>query len=199
MAHGHVDPATGGCCTTVYSPGKGRRALAVSTETRTAIWYATHDAARWGRYYRTLADRYRRKERVVRSVLLASAISSVTSLVSQMPWLVQALAGLLVGMMIIIDVVHRPSERAAVLAFIHDECDHARIALDELWRDLAAIEEDEARRRFDGLHRHLAHVTSMAAVPQDEDVNKASSMAALRELDEIRDGLVRAQAETHGN
>ena len=170
--------------------------MAVSTETRTAIWYATHDAARWGRYYGTLADRYRRKERVVRSVLLASAIGSVTSLVSQMPWLVQALVGLLVGMMIIIDVVHRPSERAAVLAFIQDECDHARIALAELWRDLATVGEEEARRRFESLNRHLGHVTANVPVPDDDAVNKSSSVAALQELDSLRDGLVRARAET---
>lgn len=173
--------------------------MAVSAETRTAIWYATHDAARWGRYYGTLADRYRRREVVVRSVLLASAIGSVTALISQMPWLVQALAGLLVGMMIIVDFVYRPSERAVVLALIRDACDHARIALDELWRDLATIEEEEARRRFDGLNRHLAHVTSMASEPQDKEVNKASSLAALKELDELRDSLVRARAEAHDN
>ena len=116
-----------------------------------------------------------------------------------MPWLAQALAGLLVGMMIIVDFVFRLSERAAVLALIRDACDHARIALDEFWRDLATIEEEEARRRFDGLNRHLAHVTSMASEPQDEEVNRSSSMAALKELDEIRDGLVRARAEAHGN
>ena len=173
--------------------------MAVSTETRTAVWYATHDAARWGRYYRTLADRHRRRELWVRSILVASVMGSVTTLVSAMDPTLQAAAGGVVGMAMLADIVLRPSQTAAVLAFIADDCDHARIALDELWRDLVTLEEDEARRRFDGLNRHMAHVTSMASVPQDEDVNKSSSMAALKELDEIRDGLVRARAEAHGN
>ena len=174
--------------------------MAVSNETNTAIWNAIHDSARWGRYYRTLAGRHRRHEKWIRSVLLASVVGSITTLVAAMPALVQALVGGLVGVAVIFDIVKQPSQTATALALIGDECDHARIALDELWRDLATIGEEEARRRFDSLNRHLAHVTSMAAhVPEDQAVNKATSTAALEELDSLRDSLVRARAEAHGN
>ncbi|MCY4076629.1 MAG: hypothetical protein OXH04_14495 [Acidobacteria bacterium] len=174
--------------------------MAVSSETNTAIWNAIHDSARWGRYYRTLAGRYRRQEKWVRAVLLASVVGSITTLVAAMPALVQALVGGLVGAAVIFDIVKQPSQTAAALALIGDECDHARIALDELWRDLATIGEEEARRRFDSLNRHLAHVTSMATnVPEDQAVNKSSSVAALQELDSLRESLVRARAEAHGN
>ena len=129
--------------------------MVVNTETRTAIWNAIHDAARWGRYYGTLAGRYRRREWIVRSVLLMSALGTLTALVSAMPEIVQRLVGGAVGVAIIIDVVFHPSQTAAVLARVRDECDQDRIALDELWRDLATIGEEEARRRFESLNRHL--------------------------------------------
>ena len=173
--------------------------MAVTTETRSAIWNAIHDAARWGRYYGTLAGRYRRREWFVRSVLLMSALGSITALVSAMPESVQRLAGGAVGVAIIIDIVFHPSQTAAVLARIRDECDQDRIALDELWRDLPTIGEDEARRRFESLNRHLGHVTANVPVPDDDAVNESSSRAALQELDSLRDSLVRARAEAHGN
>ena len=173
--------------------------MVVNAETRTAIWNAIHDAARWGRYYGTLADRYRRRERFVRSVLLMSALGSFTALISAMPEIVQRVAGGAVGVAIIIDIVLHPSQTAAVLARIRDECDQDRIALDELWRDLATIGEAEARRRFDSLNRHLGHVTANVPVPDDDAVNKSSSIAALEELNSLRESIVRGRLEAHGN
>ena len=163
--------------------------MAVNTETRTAVWHAIHDSARWGRYYGTLADRYRRREVFIRSVLLTSVMGSITTLVAAMDPVVQALVGGAVGVAMVFDIVLRPSQTAAVLALIRDECDQARMALDELWMELSTITEDEARRRFNHLNRHLAHVTAMDPVPEDKAVNKSTSMAALKELDAKRETL----------
>ena len=56
--------------------------MAVSDETCTAIWHAVLDSARWGRYYGTLTNRYRRREVQVRSVLMLSVLGSITTLIS---------------------------------------------------------------------------------------------------------------------
>lgn len=154
----------------------------VSPETREAIWIAMMHSARWGRYYGALANRYRRKERVVRAALLASVMGSVTTFVAALPPLVQAVFGVLVAGVLIADFVLRPAENATLLGLIRDECDQSKGALKELWLDVPSIGDAEARRRLDELNRRLQHVTSKDPVPEDAHVNLVSTEAVYEEM-----------------
>ena len=157
--------------------------MAVTTETRNAIWYTTQDSARWGRYYGILTDRYRRREVCIRSILMGSVMGAITTLIATMPPIAQALVGVVVGLTMIFDFVLHPSRTAAVLGLIRDECDQTRTALEELWRDLPTIEDGEARRRFDSLNRHLEHVTAKDPVTVDGALNESSARDAFKELE----------------
>ena len=76
-------------------------------DTRNAIWLALLNSARWERYYGILTTRFRRQEMVVRSVLLASAIGSIASFISDLPEAVGIVCGLVVGAAVITDFVAR--------------------------------------------------------------------------------------------
>ena len=157
--------------------------MSVTDETRTAIWDTSLDSARWGRYYGALANRYRRREVIIRFAVLLFVMGATTTLISVMPAILQVIAGFAAAIAIAVDFVVTPAHTAAVLSCIRDECDQTRVALAELWRDLPIIDENEARRRYDGLVRHLEHVTAKDPVPEDRSINEASTMDAFRELE----------------
>ena len=160
----------------------------VTDETRTALWHVVQDSARWRRYYGTLADRYHRREVWVRSVLMLSVLSSIVTLLSSLPAPLQALAGIVAAAAITFDFVTRPSQTAAVLGLIRDECSQTRAAAEALWLDLPTVSEDEARRRLNHLRVQLEYVTGQDPVPEDAPANLDSTKAAFQEL-----------ASTYGN
>lgn len=154
----------------------------VTESTREAVWLALMHSARWGRYYGALANRYQRRDRIIRSLLLASVMGSVTTFVAALPAGAQAVVGVVVAGVLIADFVLKPARNATLLGLIRDECDQSKDALKELWMDLPTIDDAEARRRLDDLNRRLQHVTSKDPVPEDERVNLASTEAVYAEM-----------------
>ena len=154
----------------------------VTESTREAVWKALIYSARRGRYCGALANRYQRRDRIIRSLLLASVMGSVTTFVAALPAGAQAVVGVVVAGVLIADFVRKPARNATLLGLIRDECDQSKGALKELWMDLPTIDDAEARRRLDDLNRRLQHVTSKDPVPEDERVNLASTEAVYAEM-----------------
>lgn len=154
----------------------------VTESTREAVWLALIYSVRWGRYYGALANRHQRRDRIIRSLLLASVMGSVTRFVASLPVRAQAVVGVAVAAVLIADFVLEPARNATLLGLIRDECDQSKGALRELWMDLPKIDDTEARRRLDDLNRRLLHVTSKDPVPEDERLDLASTKAAYAEM-----------------
>ena len=154
-------------------------------DVRNAIWLALLHSARWERYYGVLASRYRRLEAVVRAVLLASAMGSVTSFISDMPAAVRIACGLVVATVVIVDFVVKPGQTAATLAVIRDECGRLRLALDDLLRQHPHMDETQASAALGVLNSNLHNITAKDPTAWSAKVNEETTRAAFAELESI--------------
>ncbi len=96
--------------------------MVVTERTRTAIWQQMLDMARVTRYYGTLADRYQRRQRLIRSLLLVSAIGGIAPLVTELPETLQHVASVGIGLLVVLDFLFDYAHKAAVLGTISSEC-----------------------------------------------------------------------------
>jgi hypothetical protein len=153
----------------------------VSDQTRNAIWQELLDVARLVRYYEALADRHRRLHRIIRFLLLAAAASGVVTLLNLLPVLIQSLAGGLIALLVVWDVLGDYARKAAVLHAISLECSHLEVEWQNLWGELETISDTEARRRNTSLAQRIAEITGWAGhadIRDDPKLNEQSAEAA---------------------
>ena len=122
---------------------------------RHEIWQGLLDAARCARYYEALYNRYQRRHQIVRVVLLGSATGVIGLLSTNLPgpWtdVLQAILGGAIVLIVIVDLVGRFAEKAAVLHTISVKCSR----LDNDWHQLWADCEEAVASREDLASRHV--------------------------------------------
>ena len=155
----------------------------VSDRTRNEVWQQLLDAARLVRYYDSLADRNHRKDSALRYLLLASAASGVAAVLELLPGIAQLIAGALIGLLVIWDIVVDYGRKAAVLHVIGLECQEIEGDLEKLWLEVddADADEEDLRSKTNALGRKLTHVTSWARhvnVREHSKLNEECAAAA---------------------
>ena len=130
------------------------------TDVREAIWVALLNSARWERYYGVLASRRERMERIVRFVLIASAIGAVAAAIDQLHAAFGLAFGAGVGLAAAVDATVRRGRDAVVYMVIRDECHRCKIELESLWRESHQLNRPEAEQRLGALKRALHAATS---------------------------------------
>ncbi len=161
---------------------------------RHEIWQGLLDAARLVRYYEALYNRYQRWHLIVRVVLLASATGVIGLLAGVLPdpWthVLQTTLGIVIVVVVIVDLVGRFAEKAAVLHTISVNCSRLDNEWHELWADCQEAESstgDLARRNAE-LSRRLTEVTSAAGeahILDNRRLNKRCWVEACR-VEELR-------------
>ena len=135
---------------------------------RHEIWQGLLDAARLVRYYEALYNRYQRWHQIVRVVLLASATGVIGLLAGNLsdPWtyILQPILGIAIVLVVIVDLVGRFAEKAAVLHTISVNCSRLDNEWHELWADCQAGEAsmDDLAHRNAELSQKQTEVTSAA-------------------------------------
>ena len=126
----------------------------MDTALRHEIWQGLLDASRCARYYEALYNRYQRRHQITRVVLLASATGVIGLLSANLiePWTdaLQAVLGGLIVLVVIVDLVGRFAEKAAVLHVISVDCSK----LDNEWHQLWADCEEPGASRNELASRH---------------------------------------------
>ncbi len=159
--------------------------MVVTERTRIAIWQQMLDVARVTRYYGTLADRYQRRQRLIRSLLLVSAIGGIAPLVTELPETLQHVASVGIGLLVVLDFLFDYAHKAAVLGTISSECGALEIDLQELWLGIQYVDEEaddaEAVRDLSRLSKRASKTTEQAkgvGVEEDRELNEESAREA---------------------
>ncbi len=153
------------------------------TDVRAAIWMTLLNSARWERYYGILASRRERAERIVRFILIASAIGAVVAAVDQLPAAVGLILGAFVGLAVAADATYKPGRDAVVYALIRDECCRYKTELDRLWRVSHQLDPAEAEQRLGKLADALHAVTARDPGPYSDKDNRATTAAVFAEAE----------------
>ena len=152
------------------------------TDVREAIWVALLNSARWERYYGVLASRRERMERIVRFVLIASAIGAVATAIDQLHAAFGLAFGAGVGLAAAVDASVKPGRDAVVYMVIRDECHRCKIELESLWRESHQLDPSEAEQRLGALKRALHAATSRDTGPHNDKANEAATAAVFAEV-----------------
>ena len=152
-------------------------------DVRAAIWMALLHSARWERYYGILASRRERTERIVRFILIASAIGAVVTVVDQLPAGFVRVFGAVVGLTVAFDATFKPGRDAVVYALIRDECHRCKIELDKLMRASHRLDSGEAEQRLGKLTDALHAVTAKDTGPLYDRANRAATEAVFAEAE----------------
>ena len=137
----------------------------VTEQTRNSVWREFTDQERLVRYYEALSEKYLKWHFWTRFVLSLAAIGGIGALLTKLPDIVQQIAGVLVILVIVWDLVQAPARKAAILHTISIECSRAQIEFKELWAEIdtnAEASEDEIRSKLSRLERRVLEVTSWA-------------------------------------
>ena len=139
----------------------------MDTALRHEIWQGLLDASRCARYYEALYNRYQRRHQITRVVLLASATGVIGLLSANLiePWTdaLQAVLGGLIVLVVIVDLVGRFAEKAAVLHVISVDCSK----LDNEWHQLWADCEEPGASRNELASRHSGSPQAQRAMLEE--------------------------------
>ena len=161
----------------------------VSDLTRNMVWHEFLDVTRLVRYYEKLSDRYRRKHRIVRSLLLASAASGIANLLELLPPItqepVQLIANGLIALLVVWDFLADYGKKAEVLQTVSVQCTDLVSQWDQLWSELHDDNAGDSDIRIKNrqLGEKLTNITSwtgLVGVPLDEKLNVACQEEANR-------------------
>ena len=136
----------------------------VSEQTRNSVWQEFIDQERLVRYYEALSEKYMKWHFWTRFVLSLAAIGGIGALLTQLPDIVQQIAGVLVALVVVWDLVQAPARKAAVLHTISIECSRLQIEFKQLWAETNDNEakDDEIRSKLSRLETRVLEVTSWA-------------------------------------
>ena len=161
----------------------------VSVLTRNMVWHEFLDVTRLVRYYEELSDRYRRKHRIVRSLLLASAASGIANLLGLLPPStqdpVQLIANGLVALLVVWDFLADYGKKAEVLQTVSVQCTDLVSQWDQLWSELHDDNAGDSHIRIRNrqLCERLTSITSwpgLVGVPFDKKLNSTCEEDAYR-------------------
>ena len=149
----------------------------VSDTTRNAVWQELLDAARLVRYYSSLADRHRRKQRIMQILLMAAAISGIAALLDPLPAFMAQIAVAAIAILVTWDFFGDYARKAAVLHVICIECNRIESQWQTLWLEIDRpdLEDTDALRQCETLGRRLNEITGQAGlvgVAVDAQLNK---------------------------
>lgn len=162
--------------------------MSVSDQTRNEVWQGFLDAARLGRYYSTLSDRHRRIHQLRRVALLVAAAGGVSAFLNLLPgdfrWIAE-IAGALIAVVAIWDLVSDDAKKAAILHTIGVECGDLENQWHDLWSavDQEDADEIEIRNRIRELADRELRVTARAGdsdIREDRRLNKKSAEIAYK-------------------
>ena len=80
----------------------------------------------------------------IRFVLLVFAMGAITSVLAEMADEVRIASAAFVAIVVALDFFVKPSQTAATLLLIRDECGRLKLALNELWRQQSSMDDAEA-------------------------------------------------------
>ena len=164
--------------------------VAVTNQTRNAIWQDLWDAERYVRYYGALADSYRFRHRTMRFALLAALLIEATVFLPKITdplfTLLTVAGGIAIAALAAWDAIADYAKNSAMLTVASEECASVNTQWGELWLDIEsyAIDESVARaRRLDLLER-LNTIAARIDVGLDEKLNDSCEADAERVLRE---------------
>ena len=147
----------------------------VSETTRAAVWSELLEAARLSRYYGFLAERHANHARWVKIFLAIAGTGAAAGLLDFTPvWLIE-IAGGLAAVLVILDLTHRPSEKAARFSSISERLTHLETASRNLWEDVQSyeIEPNEIKQRLTSLRKEIDNLTAgLSEFTTDEALNE---------------------------
>ena len=162
--------------------------MSVDDRTRNEVWQGFLDATRLERYYAALSDRHRRIHQIRRIVLLVAAAGGASAFLNLLPGefpRIAEMAGALIAVVAIWDLVSDDARKAAIAHTISVECGD----LENQWRDLwSAVDhedsdEAEIRDRVRKLADQVLKVTARAGdadIREDHRLNRKSAEIAYK-------------------
>ncbi len=159
----------------------------VTDHTRESVWQDFTDAERYLRYYISLADKYRTRHNVVRSLLLGAILVEAIIVIPFMseipsPWGVVAtvIIGLAIIALTVFDATSNDAKNSAKLTVASEDCAILHIDWRSLWLDIEtdAVEEYEARKRQRELLDRMNTIASRVELNQDEKRNVRAATEA---------------------
>ena len=135
--------------------------MAVTNETRRAVWDELLDVARVIRYAESMESRYRVYHGSLRFSLLLSASGSVAALLEALPANWQLYFGLAIGALVSADFMFDYATKIAILSSTKRECQELEAEWQQLWLDVdsPASADSDIRPRSVELGRGLARAT----------------------------------------
>ena len=161
----------------------------VSETTRNEIWQQFLDVARLLRYYTRLSNRHRRKQQLIRILLLAAATSGIVALLDLLPAFMQELAAAAVAILVVWDSLGDYARKAAVLHAICIECNRIESQWQKLWLqiDRPDLDDEDALHQSDMLGERLNDITGRAGlvgVEFDTKLNRTCAEDAYKVMQE---------------
>ena len=136
----------------------------VSNDVRHMIWNRLLDMSRYDRYYDRLSSRYRRYQHIFQFLLALSATSVLVSFIEILPKnLVEipiVLAGALVGVVVVFDLVYKPGDKAAVLTILSREVSQLAGDYRDLWEKTSSgqLKDEEATKESDIIFKMVSNI-----------------------------------------
>ena len=160
-----------------------------SQKTRVLVWHELLDATRFVRYYQALTDRYIFLNRFTRILLLLSASTCIAVVVEWLPLTLQAIAGAVVALVVVIDFGYDFSSKAAVLKTILFDCTNLQGDLEVLWSqiDSDSLTESEVMQEYIRIAKLINETTSQASkhdIRVDKKLNEQCEESADKFIEE---------------
>jgi cation transport ATPase len=159
---------------------------------REEVWNNTLDADMNARYYRYLAARYRKREKIAKVFLAAMGSSAIASwaIWAQAPWLWQMLLGS-TSALSVVRLVSNNAENIATMSELHAKWAILSAAYDSLWTDMQTPTAKDTKVKFEELQKEEKILIHAAAkLPSDSKlINRCfDEVLTARGLSEIETG-----------
>lgn len=151
--------------------------MAVSEETRAAVWNGLLDTVRWHRYYDALSRRYGRRERLHRFVLAALGAGALGILVEFIPAEGISVIGVGILAFTIWDLIDNPAKKNALASLARGRIVEFETAQRSLWERMQQgdIDDVEALGTHHGIQRELQLALRDIDLDTDEKTNVNSA------------------------
>lgn len=155
----------------------------ISPQTRNAAWHTWLDAARLVRYYSELWNKQAKIRIALRIVLLVAAGGTLTIWIEAAPRYIQAIAAIIIGVVVAYDFAVDHSKRVATLKLVSQECGRLEEECHALWIDIerGVMEDEDAVRKVNALSAQIREATDRAQqmeIPIDSDLNEKCTKQA---------------------
>ena len=158
--------------------------MAVTDETRRAVWNDLLDVARVIRYAEAMETRHRFLHGLVRFSLFLSASGSVAALLEALPADWQLYFGVAIGALVAADFMFDHATKIAILSATKRECQALETEWRQLWLDVdfPSSADPDVRRRSVDLGRRFARATMAmdAQVSVNAKANERCTAAAYK-------------------